>query len=77
MATAPQAPQVAKAPKIPDDLLRSNLFLLKRLGDAVREWATPAFAAAGCDPYQNAVLILLEEGARDTQAEIAGATSSP
>jgi len=74
VAAAPaQAPDVAKAPKIPDDLLRSNLFLLKRLGDAVREHAVPAFAAAGCDPYQNAVLILLEEGARDTQAEIADA----
>jgi MarR family transcriptional regulator, lower aerobic nicotinate degradation pathway regulator len=74
VAAAPvQAPEVAKAPKIPDDLLRSNLFLLKRLGDAVRERAVPALAAADCDPYQNAVLILLDEGARDTQAEIADA----
>jgi DNA-binding MarR family transcriptional regulator len=74
VATAPTgAPEVAKAPKIPNQLLRSNLFLLKRLGDAVRERTMPALTAAGCNPYHNAVLLLLQEGARDTQAEIADA----
>ena len=33
----------------------------------------PAFVAAGYNPYHNAVLFLLGEGARDTQAEIADA----
>jgi DNA-binding MarR family transcriptional regulator len=74
VATAPpQAPGQPKAPKVPDELLRSNLFLLKRLGDAVRERVLPACIAAGINPYHNAVLVLLAEGARDTQAEIADA----
>ena len=74
VTTAPsQAPGLGKAPKIPEELLESNLFLLKRLGDAVKERVMPEFVAAGCDPYQNAVLFLLGEGARDTQAEIADA----
>jgi MarR family transcriptional regulator, lower aerobic nicotinate degradation pathway regulator len=74
VATAPpRASDGARAQKIPEDLLASNLFLLKRLGDTVREQLMPAFVAAGCNPYHNAVLFLLGEGARDTQAEIADA----
>ncbi len=67
------APEVAPRPKLPRELLKSTIFLLKRLGDAVRERATPEFVAAGCNPYHNAVLLLLGESARDTQAEIADA----
>ena len=74
VTTAPsQAPGPTKAPRIPEELLQSNLFLLKRLGDAVKEQVMPEFVAAGCNPYHNAVLFLLGEGARDTQAEIADA----
>jgi MarR family transcriptional regulator, lower aerobic nicotinate degradation pathway regulator len=74
VTTAPsQALGPTKAPRIPEELLQSNLFLLKRLGDAVKEQVMPEFVAAGCNPYHNAVLFLLGEGARDTQAEIADA----
>lgn len=64
-------PQVVSRGRLPKELLKSTIFLLKRLGDAVRERAVPEFVAAGCNPYHNAVLALLGEGARDTQAEIA------
>jgi DNA-binding MarR family transcriptional regulator len=67
------APEITPGPKLPKELLKSTVFLLKRLGDAVRERAVPEFVAAGCNPYENAVLALLGEGARDTQAEIADA----
>jgi MarR family transcriptional regulator, lower aerobic nicotinate degradation pathway regulator len=74
VATAPvPAPALAKSPRLPKELLQSNIFLLKRLGDLVKERAVPEFVAAGCNPYQHAVLTLLGEGARDTQAEIADA----
>jgi DNA-binding MarR family transcriptional regulator len=66
-------PEVVSRPRLPKELLKSTIFLLKRLGDVVRERATPEFVAAGCNPYSNAVLLLLGEGARDTQAEIADA----
>ncbi|HZC28535.1 MAG TPA: MarR family transcriptional regulator [Gaiellaceae bacterium] len=71
-ASAP-APDLVKSPRLPHELLKSNLFLLKRLGDLVKERAVAEFLAAGCNPYQHAVLALLDEGARDTQAQIADA----
>jgi DNA-binding MarR family transcriptional regulator len=75
MATAPPATADVPVPRLPQELVRSTLFLLKRLGDAVRERVVPEFAAAGCNPYHHAVLALLGEGARNTQAEIADALS--
>ncbi len=74
VASAPvTAPDAVPRPRLPKELVKSTLFLLKRLGDAVRERAVPEFLAAGCNPYHHAVLALLAEGARDTQAEIADA----
>jgi MarR family transcriptional regulator, lower aerobic nicotinate degradation pathway regulator len=67
------APDLMKAPRLPQELLRSTVFLLKRLGETVRERAVPELVAAGCNPYHHAVLTLLAEGARETQAEIADA----
>jgi DNA-binding MarR family transcriptional regulator len=72
-ATPTTITEVIRGPRVPKELVKSTIFLLKRLGDAVRERAVPEFVAAGCDPYHNAVLALLTEGARDTQGEIADA----
>jgi DNA-binding MarR family transcriptional regulator len=74
VATA-QAPvsDLIRSPRLPAELLKSTIFLLKRLGDLVKERAVPELVAAGCNPYQHAVLALLGEGAADTQAQIADA----
>ncbi len=53
------------------ELLLSTPFLLKRLGGAVKEQAYEAFGSSGLNPQHHAVLSLLDEGARETQATIA------
>jgi DNA-binding MarR family transcriptional regulator len=63
-------PPAARPPK---ELLASTSFLLKRLGWAVRDRAMDAYEAAGFSPYHHAVLALLEEEPRETQATIADA----
>jgi DNA-binding MarR family transcriptional regulator len=55
------------------ELLLSTPFLLKRLGGAVKERASEAFESTGLSPQHHAVLSLLEEGERETQATIADA----
>jgi MarR family transcriptional regulator, lower aerobic nicotinate degradation pathway regulator len=69
----PEAPEQAKNPTLPKELLGSTVFLLKRLGDTVKERAVAGYVLAGCNPYQYAVLALLGEGDQDTQAAIADA----
>ena len=61
------------APGPSRELLLSTPFLLKRLGWAVKEQAYEAFEATGLNPQHHAVLSLLDEGARETQATIADA----
>jgi DNA-binding MarR family transcriptional regulator len=60
-------------PCVPHELLSSGLFLLARLGYAAKVETMDAFERAGADPYAYAVLALLAEGARETQAGIADA----
>jgi len=55
------------------ELLLSTPFLLKRLGAAVKEQAYEAFESSGLNPQHHAVLSLLDEGVRETQATIADA----
>jgi DNA-binding MarR family transcriptional regulator len=55
------------------ELLRSTPFLLKLLGSAVRERSLEAFASSKLNPQHYAVLSLLEEGTRETQATVADA----
>jgi DNA-binding MarR family transcriptional regulator len=70
-STAPrEAPQL---PRLPKELLGSTVFLLKRLGEAVKQRAIAGYVDAGCSPYHHTVLALLAEGASDTQTAIADA----
>ena len=62
-----------ESPCVPHELLSSGLFLLARLGYAAKVETMDAFERAGADPYAYAVLALLAEGARETQAGIADA----
>ena len=55
------------------ELLLNVPFLLKLLGVAARERSLRAFEPVGLTPQHYAVLSLLEEGARETQATIADA----
>jgi DNA-binding MarR family transcriptional regulator len=58
---------------LPEELLASPVFLLARLGLAIKGRALEEFELAGFSPYHHSVLALLDEGARDTQAAIADA----
>lgn len=57
--------------RLPTELVDSTLFLLKRLGMVSKECAFDAYEQAGFSPYQHAALAVLDEGARETQGEIA------
>jgi MarR family transcriptional regulator, lower aerobic nicotinate degradation pathway regulator len=58
---------------MPAELLASPVFLLARLGVAIKARAFEEFEQAGFSPYHHSVLALLDEGARDTQSAIADA----
>ncbi len=68
----PQTP-LAASPRVPKELLESTTFLLKRLGFAAKERALAAYEETGLHPYHHAVLLVLEEGSRETQGSIADA----
>jgi DNA-binding MarR family transcriptional regulator len=61
------------APRLPAELVASNLFLLKRLGFAAKARSMDEYERLGQSPYHYAILILLEGSAPETQAEIADA----
>ena len=54
-------------------MILSTPFLLKRLGFGVKERVHEALESTGLEGHHHAVLSLLEEGARETQATIADA----
>jgi MarR family transcriptional regulator, lower aerobic nicotinate degradation pathway regulator len=56
---------------LPQELVKSVVFLLGRLGVAVKTEAIEEFEQAGFSPWHYSVLALLEEGARQTQGTIA------
>src|ERR671925_671160 len=58
-------------PQLPEELLASATFLLKRLGFAAKERAMEAYERTGLHPYHYAVLLVLGEGSRETQGAIA------
>jgi DNA-binding MarR family transcriptional regulator len=70
--TNPETTQ-ERTPGPPRELLSSSSFLLKRLGFLLKDRGFAAFEATGLSPYHHAVLALLEEDPRETQATIADA----
>jgi DNA-binding MarR family transcriptional regulator len=64
------APPLAGPPK---SLLDSTTFLLKRLGFHARDRSHEAFEGTGLNAFHYAVMALLEEDPRETQAAIADA----
>lgn len=66
-------PVVKLGVRPPLELVSSTSFLLKRLGWALKDRTIEAFEEAGASPYHYAVLAVLDESARETQATIADA----
>jgi DNA-binding MarR family transcriptional regulator len=58
-------------PRLPEELVNSTAFLLKRLGAAAKEQWLEAYEATGLGPYHHAVLALLAESPPETQGGIA------
>lgn len=71
-ATTPQTPS-RLAPKLPEELVASATFLLKRLGFAAKERSLKAYEGSGLHPYHYAILLVLDEGSAETQGSIADA----
>ena len=71
--TASETSLPSAAPRFPEELVASTVFLLKRLGFAAKEQAMEAYVQTGLHPYHHAVLAVLDEGSRDTQGAIADA----
>lgn len=59
------------ATRLPEELVSSALFLLKRLGMAAKERSLTAYEELGLHPYHHAILAVLDEGTRETQGSIA------
>ena len=70
MNLATQAP-LAPATRLPQELVESTTFLLKRLGFAAKDRTLAAYEETGLHPYHHAVLLVLDEGAPETQGSIA------
>jgi DNA-binding MarR family transcriptional regulator len=71
--TVSTTPLVPERPGPSRELLQNTPYLLKLLGMAARERSIGAFEPTGLSPQHYAILSLLEEGARETQATIADA----
>ena len=66
------APEIT-TPQLPDELVASVTFLLKRLGFAAKDRGMAAYETTGLHPYHYAILLVLDEGSRETQGSIADA----
>src|SRR6266513_5707663 len=62
-----------KIPQLPEELVASTTFLLKRLGFAAKERTMKAYEGTGLHPYHHAILLVLDERSRETQGSIADA----
>jgi DNA-binding MarR family transcriptional regulator len=59
--------------RLPEELIASTTFLLKRLGFAAKERGMAAYEAEDVHPYHYAILLALDEGGHETQGAIADA----
>jgi DNA-binding MarR family transcriptional regulator len=71
-ATSPQT-QPRTVPQLPEELVASATFLIKRLGFAAKERTMKAYEGTGLHPYHHAILLVLDEGSAETQGSIADA----
>jgi DNA-binding MarR family transcriptional regulator len=71
--TNPSSEGTKTAPQLPEELVASTTFLLKRLGFAAKERAMEAYESTGLHPYHFAILLVLDEGSHENQGSIAEA----
>ena len=71
--TAPQTPALSVDQRLPAELVASTSFLLKRLGFAAKDRTMAAYEETGLHPYHYGVMLVLDEGSRETQGSIADA----
>ena len=60
-------------PRLPEELVASSVFLLKKLGFLAKDLSLHAYESTGLGPYHHAVLIALDEDTHETQGAIADA----
>jgi DNA-binding MarR family transcriptional regulator len=72
-ATIPHTTAPATAARLPEELVASSTFLLKRLGFAAKEKSMAAYEPTGLHPYHHAILMVLDEHVHETQGSIADA----
>jgi DNA-binding MarR family transcriptional regulator len=60
-------------PRLPEELVASPTFLLKRLGFNAKERSMKAYERTGLHPYHHGILTVLGERSLDTQGAIADA----
>ena len=73
MSVPIQTPTKGPSPRLPDGLVASSTFLLKRLGYAAKERSLKAYEPTGLHPYHYAILLTLEARSHETQSSIADA----
>jgi DNA-binding MarR family transcriptional regulator len=66
-------PTLPSLPRLPEELVASSTFLLKRLGFTAKELSMKAYQETGLHPYHHGILIVLGERSLDTQGAIADA----
>jgi DNA-binding MarR family transcriptional regulator len=64
---------VAVRQNLPEQLVASTTFLLKRLGFSAKERGMKAYEEEGLHPYHYAILLTLDEGPHENQGSIADA----
>src|SRR5712691_3346444 len=71
--TSTPIPSSPLLPRLPEELVASATFLLKRLGFSAKEQTMKAYEETGLHPYHHAILTVLGERSRETQGAIADA----
>ena len=73
ITTSQPTPSLPATARLPEELIASSTFLLKRLGFSAKDRGMTAYESTGLHPYHYAILLVLSEGSRETQGSIADA----
>src|SRR4051795_13539724 len=71
--TSTPIPTSPVLPRLPEELVASATFLLKRLGFSAKEQTMKAYEQTGLHPYHHGILTVLGERSSETQGAIADA----